>query len=902
MSKKKINSYDKNDGFAELLRYSHMITPQVMGLKDGGFLGGFYVTGPDLESSTARELEHLSLMMARTIGQLDVRWCVHFEFFRRETKTYPTGDFTETTTRLIDMERYAQFNKEGSHFESIQAIFISYVPPAYEQNAFMRKIQKAMFGLKSSDSELILERQLSRFETVMKHIQDSLSLSLKVRRMSFIPDVVDDPDANPYAGRSELLEAVNYCVNGHWGSVKLPDFPYYLDCMLARDCLNGKLINYNNEYVQCVSLMGYPAGTFPTILYSLQTLPVEFRWSNRFLLTDLQESIGQIEKLRRQWMQKVKSLSSQLTGVENFRVDHDAAAMVEDLDYALKDARAGDTAFGNHTSTVILRHHDPEILEATAREVIKVFERVGCSAHLETMNNLEAFLGSLPGHGQENIRKPLITSLNFADIVPLSNDWQGSKTAPCPFYPPNSPALLQASAAGGTPFSLNLHAGDVGHTLILGPTGSGKSTLLATITAQFQRYPRGQIFFFDNGRSIYPLCESLENSVFYDLGSADSEINLCPLAQIDDPDVMSWAAEWIEMLIELVSPGLVNPARRVLINEALRNLAESTTGASERTLTEFITSVQDEEIKSALGYYSLSQSGGYLLDGDRDDINYAAFNAFEISGLLERDKIAPAVLTYLFFQIQRRLKGAPSLLVVDEAWTAMKDPLFSEKIRGWLKTFRKLNCAVILATQSIADVVNSTIRDAVFESCPTKILLANPDAKGKQLGSFYREFLQLNERQINLVASMVRKREYYILSPNGRRVFNLGLGPVTLAFVGASSGDELARVTELKKKYGHDWPVYWLRDRELPDWADVWKKLDIEMHESEAERHKRGLKSVEPDLKYFNHENSEEPEILDYNPEYAQGADAENGENREESVAELETEYENLESEKSEKS
>ncbi len=831
----------EGDGFAELLRYSHMVAPGVMGLKDGGFLSGFWLTGPDLESSTARELEHLSAMMAHTVGQLDVRWCVHFEFFRRETTDYPDGNFSETTTKLIDMERQAQFRQASGHFESVQAMFVSYVPPAFEKNALMRRIQKAMFGLTSAEEEQITERQLLYFESVMKKLEDSLSLSMKVRRMTFHPD---GPDTA--TGTSELLEAVNACVNGNWHPTRLPVFPYYLDCFLARDCLNEKRMSYNGEYVQCISLLNYPAGTFPTILYSLQTMPVAFRWSNRFLLTDLQESIKQIEKLRRQWTQKVKSLTSQITGVENFRVDHDAAAMVQDLDFALKDARSGDTAFGNHTSTVVLRHRDPELLESTAREIMKVFERVGCNAMMETMNNLEAFIGSLPGHGQENIRKPLITALNYADLIPLSNDWQGSKTCPCPFYPPNSPALLQAAAAGGTPFSLNLHAGDVGHTLILGPTGSGKSTLLATITAQFQRYDRGQIFFFDNGRSIYPLCQSLENSVFYDLGAADSEINLCPLAQIDDPEVMSWAAEWLEMLIELVSPGLVTPARRVLMNDALRNLASSTTCAAERTLTEYITSVQDEEIKSALGYYSLSQSGGYLLDGDRDDINYAAFNAFEISGLLERDKIAPAVLTYLFFQIQRRLKGAPSLLVVDEAWTAMKDPLFSEKIRGWLKTFRKLNCAVILATQSIADVVNSTIRDAVFESCPTKILLANPDAKGQQLGAFYREFLQLNERQVNLVANMVRKREYYIVSPNGRRVFNLGLGPVTLAFVGASSGDELAKVTELKKRYGHDWPVEWLKFRELPDWAEEWKKLDEEMHVragkgAEAEEHEKAV-------------------------------------------------------------
>ena len=75
-----------------------------------------------------------------------------------------------------------------------------------------------------------------------------------------------------------------------------------------------------------------------------------------------------------------------------------------------------------------------------------------------------------------------------------------------------------------------------------------------------------------------------------------------------------------------------------------------------------------------------------------------------------------------------------------------------------------------------------------------------------------------------------RKREYYIISPDGKRVFNLGLGPVTLAFVGASSGNELRRVRELKKQYGREWPVEWLKERDLPDWAEEWRKVDHELH------------------------------------------------------------------------
>ena len=132
----------------------------------------------------------------------------------------------------------------------------------------------------------------------------------------------------------------------------------------------------------------------------------------------------------------------------------------------------------------------------------------------------------------------------------------------------------------------------------------------------------------------------------------------------------------------------------------------------------------------------------------------------------------------------------------------------------------------------------------VFESCPTKILLANPDAKGSKIGEFYRDFLQLNERQVNLIAHMARKREYYIISPKGRRLFSLGLGPVALSFVGASGSEDLARVRELKEKYGRDWPVQWLRERELSDWADGWLKLD-RSDEFTSWREKRRLNNNE---------------------------------------------------------
>ena len=387
-------NHSEGDGFAELLNFSHMVAPDVLGLKNGSFLAGFWLTGPDLESSTVQELEHLSEMMARAIHQLDMRWCVHFEFFRREAHNYPDGHFHETTTKLIDMERFAQFQQEAGHYESIQAIFVTYVPPAFEKSPLLQRIKTFLFGADNENEDSVVDKQLERFEEVLRGLKDSLSLIMKVQRMTFHPDNVPDP----YSGTSELLEVVNACVNGQWHSVRLPAFPYYLDCLLAQDCFNANHLMYNHEYVQCVSLVNYPAGTFPSILSDLQALPISFRWSNRFILTDMREALGQIETKRRQWAQKIRSLFSQITGVQTNRVNQDAVAMVEDLDNALQDAHSGEVAFGNHTSTVVLRHSNPEFLENIAHEVVKVFERAGCNTRLKSINNFEAFVENLPAH------------------------------------------------------------------------------------------------------------------------------------------------------------------------------------------------------------------------------------------------------------------------------------------------------------------------------------------------------------------------------------------------------------------------------------------------------------------------------------------------------------------------
>ncbi|OZA70623.1 MAG: conjugal transfer protein TrbE, partial [Caulobacter sp. 39-67-4] len=377
-----------------------------------------------------------------------------------------------------------------------------------------------------------------------------------------------------------------------------------------------------------------------------------------------------------------------------------------------------------------------------------------------------------------------------------------------------------ARTEGSTPFRLCLHVGDVGHTLVVGPTGAGKSVLLALMALQFRRYDRAQIFAFDFGGSIRAATLAMGGD-HHDLGAAlapdeDGAVRLQPLERVDDPAERAWASAWLEAIFAREGVAL-DPAAKALVWSALGSLASSP--AAERTLTGLVALLQSASLKQALRPYCLGGPFGRLLDGEFEHLGVADVQAFETEGLLG-STAAPAVLAYLFHRIEGRLDGRSSLIIIDEGWLALDDPAFGAQLREWLKTLRKKNASVVFATQSLSDIEASPLAAAIIESCPTRILLPNPRALEPQIAAIYRRF-GLNDRQIEILSRATPKRDYYAQTRAGNRLFELGLGPIGLAVCAASSKDDQAAITEVLTTSGPaDFAAAWLRRRGL-DWASI---------------------------------------------------------------------------------
>src|SRR5262249_58343377 len=251
-------------------------------------------------------------------------------------------------------------------------------------------------------------------------------------------------------------------------------------------------------------------------------------------------------------------------------------------------------------------------------------------------------------------------------------------------------------------------------------------------------------------------------------------------------------------------------AKRAAPWRARELLAES----PRRTMTDFVHTLQDESLREALAHYTLSGPLGHLLDAQTDNLGQGRFQVFEMSHLmaLGQKHLVP-ILLYLFHQVEQRLQeGTPSLLIVEEAWVTALHSLFWNAVESWLRTLRKKNAAVVFVSQSVADVVNSPRRDIILESCPTKILLPNPEAESDHVRRLY-EGIGLNRRQLQILATALPKRQYYVLSPLGRGLTALGVGRVPHSLVERGGTKHIVKENGQRNIHGRVWPAAGFRAR-----------------------------------------------------------------------------------------
>lgn len=780
---------------ADFLPWAALVDAGIILNKDGSFQRTARFRGPDLDSAVPAELVAVAGRLNNALRRLGSGWAVFVEAQRHSAGVYPPDTFPDVASALVDAERRAQFEEEGAHYDSSYYLTFAYLPPAEDAARAERLLYEGSSRTPSADAREVLSGFADRTDRVLQLVE------------GFMPECA-------WLGDEETLTYLHSTISTKRHRVRVPEIPMYLDALLADQPLTGGLEPMlGAAHLRVLTVVGFPTATTPGILDDLNRLAFPYRWSTRALMLDKTDATKLLTKIRRQWFAKRKSIAAILkevmTNEASSLLDTDAHNKAMDADAALLELGSDQIGEAFVTASVTVWGKDARSADERLRLVEKVIQGRDFTCMIETVNAVEAWLGSLPGHVYANIRQPPISTLNLAHMIPLSAVWAGEARD----HHFKAPPLLFGKTEGSTPFRFALHVGDVGHTLVVGPTGAGKSVLLALMALQFRRYPQSQVFAFDFGGSIRAAALAMGGD-WHDLGGALSQdasepLALQPLAWIDDTVERAWATDWVASILAREKTEITPEAKDHLWS-ALTSLASAR--LPERTLTGLSVLLQSTTLKRALQTYCLGGPYGRLLDAEFERIGEASVQAFETEGLIGTGA-ASAVLAYLFHRIGDRLDGRPTLMIVDEGWLALDDADFAGQLREWLKTLRKKNASVVFATQSLSDIDGSDIAPAIIESCPTRLLLPNERAIEPQITAIYRRF-GLNDRQIELLSRATPKRDYYCQSRRGNRMFELGLGEVALAFAAASSKTDQAAIDRLLTEHGREAFVpAWLQHR-----------------------------------------------------------------------------------------
>ncbi|MGJ4948700.1 conjugal transfer protein TrbE [Bradyrhizobium sp. HKCCYLS20291] len=797
-----------NIRLADFLPWAALVDEGVVLNKDGSLQRTARFRGPDLESSVASELVAVAARLNNALRRLGSGWAVFVEAQRHSAGAYPPCMFPDAASALVDAERKAQFEEEGAHYESSYYLTFLYLPPREDVARSERVLYEGRPQSDGANGREILRSFVDRTDRILQLIA------------GFMPEC-------GWLGDDAVLSYLHSTISTQRQRVRVPEIPMHLDGLLADQPLTcGLEPMLGSVHLRVLTIVGLPSATTPGILDDLNGLAFPYRWSTRAIMLDKQDAVKLVTRIRRQWFAKRKSLAAILKEVMTSEaaslVDTDAHNKAIDADAALQDLGSDDVGQAYVTATATVWDADPARADEKLRQVEKAIQGRDFTCMAESVNAVEAWLGGLPGHVYANVRQPPLSTLNLAHMIPLSAVWAGETRD----HHLKAPPLLFGRTQGATPFRFSLHVGDVGHTLVVGPTGAGKSVLLALVALQFRRYPGAQIFAFDFGGSMRVATLAMGGD-WHDLGGAlsaetEAAVALQPLAGIDDIGERAWAVDWITSIL-VHEKIVVTPEAKEHLWSALTSLASAP--VAERTLTGLSVLLQSNSLKRALKPYCLDGAQGRLLDADHEALGDGLVQAFETEGLVGT-AAAPAVLAYLFHRIAKRLDGRPTLLIIDEGWLALDDADFAGQLREWLKTLRKKNASVVFATQSLSDINGSPIAPAIIESCPTRILLPNERAVEPQITAIYRRF-GLNDRQIELLSRAVPKRDYYCQSRRGNRMFELGLGEVGLAFAALSSKADQAAVADVLAAAGKEgFAAAWLQHRNVGWAADLIPSLD----------------------------------------------------------------------------
>ncbi|MFI4983577.1 MAG: VirB4 family type IV secretion/conjugal transfer ATPase [Rickettsiales bacterium] len=744
-------------------------------------IGGFSFETADDEDLDARK--NIRNLLYKGMATSDISFS--FNIMRRKQKIYPDDyasvDMPEGFALYLDKKWVDKHRNVDAY---VNELYISLIKKAKNLNIMSGLdtiISMISKNNQNSDYELSMREALEELEEGASRVINSLK--------DYSPEELGVESENGVA-YSQIAEYLGRIVN--CGEIsKFPLSTSNLSSQISshrlyfgKRSIEVKLPTGESKYAGVVSIKEYGPKTWVSMLDSLLQLPFEFIISQSFTFANRQRAIGQMQLQQNRMIQ----------------AGDKAVSQIEEINVALDMAMSGGIGFGLHHLTALCMAEDPKTLENVLSIIAVELTNTGGVAVREKVNMEPAFWAQVPGNNEFIVRKSTINTLNLASLNSFHNYPVGKQK--------NNhwgDAVTVLDTTSGTPFYFNFHVRDVGHTTIIGPTGAGKTVLMNFLCAQAQKY-KCRLFFFDKDRGAEIFIRALGGS--YTLIDPGSVCGFNPLTLEDTGENRTFLMDWLKQLVSTNGETVSSEDVHYLSNALSGNYKLDPKDRRLSNIAPFLGLGGPGSLAGRIGMWVGKGSHGKVFDNEKDVIDFGNSNifGFEMAELLKDSAALGPVLSYIFHKINISLDGTPTMIVLDEAWALIDNPIFAPKIKDWLKVLRKLNTFVIFATQSVEDASKSSISDTLIQQTATQIFLPNLKAT-----SVYRTTFMLSQREFDLIKSTDPSTRFFLVKQGNdsviARVDLRGMSDVISILSGRA--DTVGVLDEIRKTHGED-PNVWI--------------------------------------------------------------------------------------------
>jgi type IV secretion/conjugal transfer VirB4 family ATPase len=585
-----------------------------------------------------------------------------------------------------------------------------------------------------------------------------------------------------------------------WRIAGKPQSTQYLDFQVVNSNIESERdhLRVGDHFVRILTMKESIAETRPLVLDQLFKIEGNFYVVTEWTPLPMSKARKEVDKRRRHFNMSKSGFVSQIgsdpakTNQRDVLIDESKQADIENLGECLRALGDGQT-LGDFSLTVVLYSKDLATINQEMGVFSGVFTNADGALFTETYNQLNAFFAVVPGNYAQNLRKMYLLNSNYADLSFLFTIHPGEKTNPHL----RSEYLAVLETDNATPYYLNLHNGEVAHTLILGMTGSGKSFLCNFLLTNAQKY-RPQTYIFDIGGSFQSLTE-IFGGTYLNVGQESRDFTINPFSLPESKENLQFLFSFFRVLIE------GNDKRYKLDFKEERKLWEAiermyVVAPEQRTLSTFSQIIG--ELKERLHRWTKEGQYGFLFDNVEDTLSFSKFQTFNFAGWGDAPEVLEPLLFYVLHRASNEIANPEKLatfktFLLDEAWLFIKNETIRSYIVAAQKTWRKHNAAMILATQSIKELEESGMLAIVAESCPTKIFLANPEMNRQ----VYREAFHLNDTELDIIADLIPPGEMLIRKAQSSKKVRLNVDSVSYWIATNNARDNLLK-REAFAEYG----------------------------------------------------------------------------------------------------